>query len=98
MGARPETLMGLSGLGDLVLTASSPQSRNFSYGLSLGEGGARTGALVEGIETALVTRDLAAKLGVDMPIVGAVAGVLSEKLTIPEAIAALMSRPLKRED
>ena len=63
MGARPETLMGLSGLGDLVLTASSPQSRNFSYGLALGEGGARTGALVEGIETALVTRDLAAVEG-----------------------------------
>jgi glycerol-3-phosphate dehydrogenase (NAD(P)+) len=98
MGARPETLMGLSGLGDLVLTASSPQSRNFSYGLSLGEGGARTGALVEGIETALVTRDLAARLGVDMPIVNAVAGVLAGELAIPEAIAALMSRPLKRED
>jgi glycerol-3-phosphate dehydrogenase (NAD(P)+) len=98
MGARPETLMGLSGLGDLVLTASSPQSRNFSYGLSLGEGGARTGALVEGIETALVTRDLAAKLGVDMPIVSAVAGVLAGELAIPQAIAALMSRPLKRED
>jgi glycerol-3-phosphate dehydrogenase (NAD(P)+) len=99
MGARPETLMGLSGLGDLVLTASSPQSRNFSYGLSLGEGGGgRMGALVEGIETAAVARDLAARLGVDMPIVDAVAGVLAGRLAIDDAIAALMSRPLKRED
>jgi glycerol-3-phosphate dehydrogenase (NAD(P)+) len=98
MGARPDTLMGLSGLGDLVLTTSGPQSRNFAYGLALGEGGARTDMLVEGIETALVTRDLAAKLGVDMPIVNAVAGVLAGQLAIPQAIGALMSRPLKRED
>jgi glycerol-3-phosphate dehydrogenase (NAD(P)+) len=99
MGARPETLMGLSGLGDLVLTCSSPQSRNFSYGRALGEGGDRHAAhpLVEGIETASVARDLARLHGIDMPIVEAVAAILSGQLAIDAAIEGLMSRPLKRE-
>ncbi len=99
LGAKPETLMGLSGLGDLVLTASSPQSRNFAYGQRLGEGGDMDAprALVEGIETAFVTRDLARKLHVPMPIVEAVAAVLSRKLTIDAAIEGLMARPIRRE-
>jgi glycerol-3-phosphate dehydrogenase (NAD(P)+) len=99
LGARPETLMGLSGLGDLVLTCSGPQSRNFAYGLALGEGAGLSAAhpLVEGIETAGVARQLARRHRVDMPIVAAVADILAGKLTIDAAIEGLMSRPLKRE-
>lgn len=99
LGARPETLMGLSGLGDLVLTCSSPQSRNFAYGIALAEGATLTAAhpLVEGIETAAVARDLARAQGVEMPIVEAVAAILAGALSIDRAIEALMTRPLKRE-
>lgn len=99
LGARPETLMGLSGLGDLVLTCSSPQSRNFSYGLRLGEGGDPKDPhpLVEGMATAAVARDLARQYGIPMPIVDSVAGIIDGEVTIDEAIEALMARPLKRE-
>jgi len=99
LGAKPETLMGLSGLGDLVLTCSGPQSRNFAYGLALGEGAGLSAAhpLVEGIETAGVARQLARRHRVDMPIVAAVADILAGKLSIDAAIEGLMSRPLKRE-
>lgn len=99
LGARPETLMGLSGLGDLVLTCSGPQSRNFAYGQMLGEGAALDAPhpLVEGIATATVTRDLARRHRIDMPIVDAVVGIVSGKLTIDAAIENLMTRPLKRE-
>ena len=98
LGARPETLMGLSGLGDLVLTASGPQSRNFAYGLAIGEGRDRSNhPLVEGLETAAVARDLAGGLGVAVPVVDAVAGVLAGTLDLDQAIEGLMSRPLKRE-
>ena len=99
LGAKPETLMGLSGLGDLVLTCSGPQSRNFAYGLALGEGVGLQAAhpLVEGIETAGVARQLARRHRVDMPIVAAVADILAGKLQIDAAIEGLMSRPLKRE-
>jgi glycerol-3-phosphate dehydrogenase (NAD(P)+) len=99
LGARPETLMGLSGLGDLVLSCSGPQSRNFAYGQSIGEGRDLSAPhpLVEGIETAAVARDLAHRNGIDMPIVEAVAGILAGKLAVDAAIEGLMSRPLKRE-
>ena len=99
MGARPDTLMGLSGLGDLVLTCSGPQSRNFSYGLDLGRGGDPNAphALVEGIATASVARDLARLHRVSTPIIDAVAAIVERALTIDEAIEGLMSRPLRRE-
>jgi glycerol-3-phosphate dehydrogenase (NAD(P)+) len=99
LGARAETLMGLSGLGDLVLTCSGAQSRNFAYGRLLGEGGALTAPhpLVEGIETAAVARDLARRYRISMPIVDAVAGILSGKLTVEAAIEGLLARPLKHE-
>jgi glycerol-3-phosphate dehydrogenase (NAD(P)+) len=99
LGARPETLMGLSGLGDLVLTCSSPQSRNLSYGITLGEGSDPTAPhpLAEGIETAAVARDLARQHGIEMPIVEAVAAIVSGKLAIEDAVERLMTRPLKRE-
>jgi glycerol-3-phosphate dehydrogenase (NAD(P)+) len=99
--ARPETLMGLSGLGDLVLTCSSEQSRNFSYGLALGRGEvaqtASHGHLVEGAFTASVLIELARAGGVDMPISECVARVVAGELQIAEAIEALLQRPQKSE-
>jgi glycerol-3-phosphate dehydrogenase (NAD(P)+) len=99
--ARPETLMGLSGLGDLVLTCSSEQSRNFSYGLALGRGEtpqmATHGYLVEGAFTAPVLIALAHAAGVDMPISHCVARVIAGELTIADAIEALLQRPQKSE-
>jgi glycerol-3-phosphate dehydrogenase (NAD(P)+) len=99
LGARPETFMGLSGLGDLVLTCSGEKSRNFAYGKAIGAGGARPAphALVEGIETAAVARDIARRHGVLMPIVEAVAAILDGSVTVAAAVEALMTRPLKRE-
>jgi glycerol-3-phosphate dehydrogenase (NAD(P)+) len=103
LGADPETLMGLSGLGDLVLSASSRQSRNFALGIGIGEGqplAALTGTgakLAEGVHTAAVALDLAESRGVDMPITAAVAAVLAGTLTVDEATEQLMRRPLRRE-
>ncbi len=100
-GAARETLMGLSGLGDLVLTASSAQSRNFAFGERLGRGvppeEAAGGKLAEGALTAPVLVAKAAERGVEMPIASAVAAVIAGDLTLPQAIDALMQRPLKRE-
>ena len=99
--ARPETLMGLSGLGDLVLSCSSEQSRNFSYGVALGRGAnaqtAAHGHLVEGAFTASVLIELARERGVDMPISECVARVVAGELTIPQAIETLLQRPQKAE-
>lgn len=101
LGARPETLMGLSGLGDLVLTASSPQSRNFSFGVALGQGRsvgeAAGGKLAEGAFTAPALARLACSRGVDMPISEAVAAVVSGKLSIRDAVTGLIDRPRKAE-
>ncbi len=100
-GAARETLMGLSGLGDLVLTASSPQSRNFAFGERLGRGvpvaEAAGGKLAEGALTAPVLVAMAQERGVEMPVASAVAAVIAGDLTLPQAIDALMQRPLKRE-
>ena len=101
-GAKPATLMGLSGLGDLLLTCSSPQSRNYSFGVNLGRGEkpeaihAATG-LAEGAFTASVLADMARARNVDMPISFAVAALLEAKMTVDEAIESLLSRPLKAE-
>lgn len=103
-GGRRETLTGLSGLGDLLLTATNPQSRNFAFGEALGRGTAtvagalRSGPLVEGVATAPIALTRARRLEVDTPIMEAVAAVLDDRLTIDEAIEALLTRPLKRED
>jgi len=99
LGARPETPMGLSGLGDLVLTCSGPQSRNFAFGLLVGGGGdpAAPHPLAEGIETAAVARDLARRHAIPMPIVEAVAAILDGTLSVEAAIEGLMTRPLRRE-
>lgn len=97
-GARPETLMGLSGFGDLMLTCSSAQSRNFAYGLAVGRGESLEGRpLAEGVATAAITASIARERNVDAPIVSTVAQILDGAMTIQEAVAALMSRPLRHE-
>lgn len=100
-GADPATLMGLSGLGDLVLTSGSAQSRNFAFGQALGAGAsvesASGGKLTEGAATASVLLDRALQAGVDMPVAAAVAAILDGKLSIDDAIDELMMRPLRRE-
>jgi len=100
-GGQAETLMGLSGLGDLVLTCSSAQSRNFSFGLHLGQGAsmqaASGGKLVEGAATAGALVALAKAKHVDMPIAEAVERILSGAWTLDEAVDALMNRPLRSE-
>jgi len=101
-GADPATLMGLSGLGDLVLTCSSEQSRNFSFGLALGRGASvaaasADGKLVEGVHTCGILVDLARKKSIDMPISDAVDAVLAERIEIDAAIEALLNRPAKPE-
>ena len=98
LGARPETLTGLSGLGDLVLTCSSPQSRNYSLGLSLGRGQPdQSHKLAEGTFTASVLSEMAKEYGVDMPITAAVAAVLDGAMSVDDAIASLMTRPFRAE-
>ncbi len=98
LGAHRETLAGLSGLGDLVLTATSPRSRNFAHGLALGEGHPPApGVTVEGIATATATRALAARLGFDMPLAATVAAICAGEMRVPDAIAAIFNRPLKEE-
>lgn len=97
-GANPETLMGLSGLGDLMLTCSTTQSRNFAYGLAIGRGDSLDGLpLAEGVATAAIAARVAAERGVDAPIISAVAAILDRAITINEAVATLMARPLKPE-
>lgn len=102
-GARPETLAGLSGLGDLALTCNAMQSRNFSLGVALGEGAslgevlAGRNSVAEGVFTAASVTELARRLGVEAPICAAVDGVLNHFADIDAAIAGLLSRPLKEE-
>jgi glycerol-3-phosphate dehydrogenase (NAD(P)+) len=103
LGGQAETVAGLCGLGDLVLTCSSPQSRNMSVGLALGKGMTLDEALAgklsvaEGVASAPAVRQLAAKLGVDVPICAAVAAVMAGEITVDDAIHSLLSRPLREE-
>lgn len=97
-GAEPETVMGLSGLGDLLLSCASAQSRNFSYGLALGRGENLDGRpLAEGVATAGIAARIARERDIDAPIIAAVAQILAGRVTINEAVSALMSRPLRAE-
>jgi glycerol-3-phosphate dehydrogenase (NAD(P)+) len=84
-------------LGDLILTCSSPQSRNFSLGIALGEGREAPGKLAEGAFTARALVELAGEKSVDMPIATAVAAVIDEKLSVDAAIESLLTRPFKAE-
>lgn len=103
LGAKRETLMGLSGLGDLSLTCNSDQSRNMSLGIALGRGWpleqavAAKRSIAEGVASAESVSDLAAKLGVDMPIVNSVDGILHHFADLDATIAALLARPFKAE-
>ena len=98
-GARAETMVGLSGLGDLILTCSSPQSRNFALGIALGRGEPPpAGKLAEGEFTAPVLVELAASRKIEMPVSSAVAAILAKRLTIDAAIDGLLTRPFKAEE
>ncbi|KZL20662.1 Glycerol-3-phosphate dehydrogenase [NAD(P)+] [Pseudovibrio axinellae] len=104
MNARSETLTGLSGLGDLVLCCSSTQSRNFAFGLKIGQGRtpeellAPGQKLAEGAHSASIAVTLAAEHSVDMPIAEAVSQILTGKIDVAQALSGLMTRPLKREN
>lgn len=98
LGARPETLAGLSGLGDLVLTCTSQQSRNFRYGLALGAGhDFAAGTTVEGAATARAVAALAPKLAIELPISQLVAGLAEGRIAMKHALDILLNRPLKEE-
>lgn len=99
LGARLETLSGLSGFGDLVLSATSRQSRNFSLGVGLAQGVPvnRAGPLAEGAATAPALVRRAQTLGIQMPIAEAVADIVEGRIDVDAAIRALLSRPLKKE-
>jgi glycerol-3-phosphate dehydrogenase (NAD(P)+) len=102
-GARRETLTGLSGLGDLVLTCGSSQSRNMSLGIALGQGRSVSETLkarhsvTEGVHTASAVIELAAARGIEMPIAQAVHAVISGLATVDQAIEALLARPIRAE-
>jgi glycerol-3-phosphate dehydrogenase (NAD(P)+) len=97
-GASPDTLNGLSGFGDLVLTCTSDQSRNYRYGVALGQGTPfDANTTVEGAATARAVRQLSQTLDIDMPICTVVADLTEDKTTVKAALAALLSRPLKEE-
>jgi glycerol-3-phosphate dehydrogenase (NAD(P)+) len=101
LGGKAETVAGLSGLGDLVLTCTGPGSRNFAYGFAVGQGAPAAslmradGPVVEGIATAPAL--LARAPGVDLPICRAVAELVSGRLSVSEAIAGVLSRPIRDE-
>lgn len=98
LGARAETLSGLSGFGDLVLTCTSTQSRNFRFGCALGTGEAFDPQVtVEGVATARAVVKLAAGMGIDMPVTAMVNALALGKIALNDAIWQLMSRPLKQE-
>ena len=102
-GGRTETLMGLCGIGDLVLTCNAMQSRNFSLGVALGRGEALADILdarasvAEGVFSAAAVNQLARGLGIDMPICLAVDGILNHFADIDAAIEGLLSRPTDLE-
>jgi glycerol-3-phosphate dehydrogenase (NAD(P)+) len=99
MGGRRETLAGLSGLGDLVLTCSSTSSRNFSLGKAIGEGKSAAELMkdrrtvAEGAHTAPVLHRIAVERNIDMPLVAAVVELLSGKVSVDELLKAMLSRP-----
>jgi glycerol-3-phosphate dehydrogenase (NAD(P)+) len=103
LGGRAETVAGLSGLGDLFLTCTSPVSRNFSFGVALGRGElpenilAGRSAVTEGVTTAPALVARALRAGVSVPVCAAVAAVVSGRITLTQAMAALLARPLRDE-
>jgi glycerol-3-phosphate dehydrogenase (NAD(P)+) len=104
MGGQAPTLVGLAGLGDLALSCTSTQSRNYAFGIELGKGRtveailADRPGLCEGVTTAPVARGLAAQAGVEVPLIEAVNLLLEDRMEIADLVRMLMSRPLKKED
>ncbi len=104
MGGAASTLTGLAGLGDLTLSCTSTQSRNYRFGMALGQGEtvdeikAHGAGLAEGVATAPVAEALARRLGVEAPLIDAVNLLLAGRAGIDEIVASLMARPLKREE
>lgn len=96
-GARSETLSGLSGLGDLLLTATSEKSRNYAAGLALGRGTGPSPGTIEGLETARAVAALAIERGIDMPLTQILARLLDQEITIEMAAESLLARPLRKE-
>lgn len=98
LGAQPDTLSGLSGFGDLILTCTSTQSRNYSFGFALGSGaGFDPKITVEGAATARATLSRAETMNIEMPITQMVVGLLDQKLSVREAMTQLLARPPKEE-
>ena len=98
LGARPETLAGLSGFGDLTLTCTSDLSRNYRFGRSIGQGDEFDPAItVEGAATARAVQAQAHEMQIDMPITDAVVGLIGGGLKVPQVMDLLLSRPLKEE-
>ena len=97
MGARRETLMGLSGLGDLALTCASPASRNFALGLALGRGELAPEATTEGTATATAALGLARPRGIDLPVTRAVDDLVAGRTNVEDAMRTLLDRDLKDE-
>jgi glycerol-3-phosphate dehydrogenase (NAD(P)+) len=102
LGGDPGTLTGLAGLGDLTLTCTTPQSRNYRFGIGLGQGRRAAeieagSGLAEGVFTAPVARRLALRLGVEAPLIEAVCALLEGSADIATIVAGLMNRPLKKE-
>lgn len=103
LGAKPETLIGLSGLGDLLLTCSSKQSRNHAFGLAIGTGRtvaeafARSAGVVEGAFTVKIAFELARRHGLDTPIIDAVHAIVDAHASPQEEIARLLARPVRHE-
>lgn len=98
LGAQPETLSGLAGFGDLALTCTSAQSRNYSFGHALGAGELPPGnKTVEGRATSQATLQLARKHGIEMPVTEVVAGMVTGEMALPDALKSLMRRPLTTE-
>lgn len=103
LGGQPQTFMGLSGMGDLMLTATSMQSRNFSLGFALGQGQALADvlagrkAVTEGVATAAAVTALARRQGIDMPLCAAVDALLNQGQALPQVIDGLLARPFRQE-
>jgi glycerol-3-phosphate dehydrogenase (NAD(P)+) len=103
LGGRADTVAGLSGIGDLFLTCTSPASRNFSFGMALGRGEnpadilASRDAVTEGVATAPALVARALRAGASVPVCAAVAAVLAGRITLAQAMAALLARPLRDE-
>lgn len=98
LGSKPETLTGLSGLGDLILTCASEKSRNFAYGAAIGRGDDLSSMkLAEGVATAAIAAKIAQDNNINAPIVQTISAILAGNLGVDEAIHMLLSRPVRRE-